>query len=189
MGRWWFVRHGESTANAEGWLSGHHDAPLTERGVAQAVALREVLTEVRPERVLSSDLQRAWRTGQLAWGERHPPIERVAALRERHLGTWERRTRAELRASGQMQVLLTWDEGPPEGESQRALSRRVLTWLAAHDNGRDTLLFAHGGLIRCVVGLLDERPREAIGRHHVGNTEVLERVVAAGRWEALLDTL
>jgi broad specificity phosphatase PhoE len=189
MGRWWFVRHGESTANAEGWLAGHHDAPLTARGVAQAEALQPSLASLSPQRVLSSDLQRAWRTAELAWGAREPAIEQVEALRERHLGDWEQRTRASLRARGEMPVLLTWDEGPPDGESQLALSRRVLTWLAGHDDGRDTLLFAHGGLIRCVVGLLDDTPRGAIGRHRVDNTQVIERQVARGTWRLLLASL
>ena len=36
MRRWIFLRHGESVANAEGWLSGQVDTPLTERGRDQA---------------------------------------------------------------------------------------------------------------------------------------------------------
>jgi len=51
------VRHGESTANADGLLVGRMDAPLTERGRSQAGTLRSVLGEVT--RVVSSPLARA----------------------------------------------------------------------------------------------------------------------------------
>ncbi len=51
------VRHGESTANAAGLLVGRLDAPLTERGVAQAGTLGPVLGRV--SRVISSPLARA----------------------------------------------------------------------------------------------------------------------------------
>lgn len=189
MGRFWFVRHGESVANAEGWLAGHRDVPLTGKGVAQAIALRPVLAALRPERVLASDLRRAWQTGAIAWEDRQPVIERTAGLRERHLGAWEGASIADLARIGGMDVLLSWTGVPPEGESQRRLSLRVLSWLDAHDDGRDTLVFAHGGLIRCVIGLLDGVPTDRIGLWKVGNTDVHERPVRPGTWAALLRDL
>ncbi len=186
MGRFWFVRHGESVANAEGWLAGHYDAALTPRGVAQARALWAPLSSLRPRRVWSSDLRRAWETAALAWGEGPPAVQRTTGLRERTLGRWERHTTTDLKASGGMGRLLTWDGAPPGGESQRMLSERVLTWLDAHDGGQDTLIFAHGGLIRCVVGLLDNTPREHIGTWKVDNAQVVQRDVRAGTWGRLL---
>jgi broad specificity phosphatase PhoE len=51
------VRHGESTANAEGRLLGHLDAPLTPRGLAQARALAPFVTGA--VRLISSPLGRA----------------------------------------------------------------------------------------------------------------------------------
>ena len=36
MSHWIFLRHGESRANRERWLSGHVDIGLTERGREQA---------------------------------------------------------------------------------------------------------------------------------------------------------
>lgn len=56
------VRHGESTANAAGQLVGHLDAPLTERGLAQAKTLGPVLGDV--VRVVSSPLERARATAE-----------------------------------------------------------------------------------------------------------------------------
>ena len=56
------VRHGESTANADGLLVGRLDAPLTERGRAQAGMLRSALGDVT--RVVSSPLARARGTAE-----------------------------------------------------------------------------------------------------------------------------
>jgi len=52
------VRHGESEANARGLLLGRTDADLTERGVAQAVAVRQLLRAPVHE-LQSSPLARA----------------------------------------------------------------------------------------------------------------------------------
>ena len=179
MATWWFVRHG---------LAGHHDSPLTPKGEAQARALRTPLADLSPHHVATSDLSRAWRTAQIAWGER-TPVTQHAALRERHLGAFETQPMRALRAQGHMNALLTWTGRPPGGESQRDLAVRVLAWLAANDDGRDTLLFVHGGLIRVVVGIVDGTEPERIGLWKVKNTEVVERTVPPGRWSQLLAEL
>jgi len=189
MGRFWFIRHGESTANAEGWLAGHTDAPLTARGRAQAEALRPRLAACAPQRILSSDLCRAADTARLAWPDDLPPLEIRRGLRERTVGRWEGMPRRQLRSQRGYHQLLTWRGRPPNGESQRDLAVRVLHDLADADDGSDTLVFAHGGLIRVVVGLLDGTDVDSIGTWKVGNTEVAERVVEPGRWQRLLDDL
>ncbi len=57
------VRHGESTGNADGLLLGRIDAPLTERGVAQAETVGPLVGGAT--RVISSSLQRARRTAEV----------------------------------------------------------------------------------------------------------------------------
>jgi broad specificity phosphatase PhoE len=56
------VRHGESTGNADGLLLGRMDAPLTDRGRAQARTLGPALPAVA--RVISSPLARARHTAE-----------------------------------------------------------------------------------------------------------------------------
>lgn len=56
------VRHGESTGNAEGLLSGRIDAALTERGEAQARSVAPVVTGAT--RLISSPLKRARLTAE-----------------------------------------------------------------------------------------------------------------------------
>ena len=56
------VRHGESTGNAEALLLGRIDAPLTDRGLAQAGTVGPLVAGAT--RVISSSLQRARRTAE-----------------------------------------------------------------------------------------------------------------------------
>jgi broad specificity phosphatase PhoE len=59
-----FIRHGQTTTNAQRLLVGRSDPVLTELGERQAVALRPLLTKVRE--VWTSPLQRARATAALA---------------------------------------------------------------------------------------------------------------------------
>ena len=196
MSRWIFVRHGESTANAGGFLAGWDDVPLTPRGEAQARAAGEALAGAAVGRVLTSDLRRALDTTRLlaaarvaAGGAPLPEPVVDSGLRERRLGAWSGAILAELRADGRNRALLGWETSPPGGESHDALARRSLTALAAHGEGPDTLLVGHGGLIRVLLGLLDGEARVAIGRNRIANAEPLRREIPDGTWARLLDSL
>ena len=53
-----FVRHAQSVANAQMWLAGRTDAPLTAAGEASARALSKTVLARGVVPVLSSDLSR-----------------------------------------------------------------------------------------------------------------------------------
>ena len=184
MARWTFVRHGESTANAGGTIAGHTDVPLTPRGEAQARALTERLGRCRFDRVLVSDLQRARRTLALALPQAEPQV--LVGLRERTLGDWETRSRDEVRAHGGFDTLLAWNGRPPGGESLDDLRQRVLTTLAEHEDGVDTLVVCHGGVMRVVLGALDDLGAAEAARLRYANCAVEERDVPIGTWARLL---
>lgn len=184
MARWGFVRHGQSTGNAERWLAGQMDVPLTELGREQARAV-----QVRTEewtRLVSSDLLRAHETARLALPQ--ADFETTDQLRERTIGEWDGTPIDQLKWEGHWQVLLTWDGQPPGGESNQMLARRALTWLANQPD-LDTLIFAHGGLIRTVTGLVDGLPLEEIPLRKIGNCTLHERQVSRERWAELRDSV
>lgn len=62
----YFVRHGQSEANANGTYSGWAHVPLTEKGIADAAKAGEILKGVRFDKVYSSDLLRARQTCETA---------------------------------------------------------------------------------------------------------------------------
>ncbi len=92
-----FVRHGESTGNAENRLQGQSDYPLSEKGRAQARALAERWQSagITFDALISSPLTRALETGKIiAAALKIPVIETEPLWMERDNGkrsgmTWE----------------------------------------------------------------------------------------------------
>jgi broad specificity phosphatase PhoE len=115
------VRHGESTGNADGLLLGRIDAPLTERGLAQARSLEPAVA--RATRVLSSPLERARATAEaLGTGL---PVEVDERWVEVDYGEFDGRPLGSIPD----EVWTRWrsDPGyrPPGGESLREAGERV----------------------------------------------------------------
>jgi glucosyl-3-phosphoglycerate phosphatase len=173
MSTWYFVRHGQSVANKEGWLSGHVDTELSPLGLEQAHALTPLLADLPLDEAHSSDLQRAHQTGLIAMGSHNLSPVPTAALRERHLGDWEGKRLVSLRKTGAMDTLLSWEGRPPNGESQHDVGRRILRWMADQEPQGRRILFVHGGIIRVITGLIDGLDLEEIGRRKVANATLI----------------
>jgi probable phosphoglycerate mutase len=192
--RWIFLRHGQSEANRDGTLAGWRDSPLTPEGREEARAAGDLLVPHPFEHVVVSDLVRARDTASLAlgrWaeltGKPLPPTEIDPALRERTVGEWEGASRATLREQGTMEMLASWEgRAPGGGESHHDLARRVFPALATR-LGRQVLFVCHGGVIRVVLGMLDDLPYDDVGRSTLGNAEIAARLVTEGRWQRAYD--
>jgi probable phosphoglycerate mutase len=142
----WLVRHGETTNSRDGILAGWVDIPLTERGEAQAEAVRPVLAEMEFTGVWSSDLQRAVHTALLAWGQ---PVA-DPRLREVNFGELEGTTWATLDPVHKKALIDFEAFNPPGGETLEEVGERVAGFLSELSPGRH-LLFTHGGVIRLLT--------------------------------------
>lgn len=83
------VRHGESTFNAEQRFTGLLDVPLTEHGLEQCHEAADLLIaeRIQPDVVVTTGLQRAWRTAEvLVQRLALPPARRWWRLAERDYG-------------------------------------------------------------------------------------------------------
>ena len=178
-----FLRHGQSEANARGWMGGALESPLTELGRLQAEHARGELPTF--DVAWSSDLSRAMETATIVLAGTLP-LHTTPLLRERDMGHWATRPRKSL--ARQKHRLLSWTDAPDSAESQLHVARRSVAFLATLPVA-DTLIVAHGGVIRVVTGLLDDVPRDRIGELRVGNCEVLVRHVVAGQLQTLLESL
>lgn len=147
MSELWLVRHGQTTWNLEGRLTGWTDVPLTALGEGQARALSGWLAAERFERVLASDLQRAVRTAQLASGK--PPAV-FAELRELKFGELEGLKWAELPEPHKNALQAFEGFQAPGGESTAQLRQRVYRFFDGLLAGRH-LIFTHGGVLRLVL--------------------------------------
>ena len=140
------VRHGETEWSRDGRHTGRTDVPLTQRGEEQARAVGEALRARSFALVLSSPLQRALQTAQLAGFS--PDVREE--LREWDYGEYEGQTSTEI-----MAVAPGWrlfDDGCPGGESPAEVSARadrVIARVRSVDG--TTVLFAHGHLFRVLA--------------------------------------
>ena len=165
------LRHGQTDYNVAGRMQGHLDSVLTAVGHEQAAAAAPMLAALEPDRIVSSDLQRAVDTAEVVGAACGLPVKFDARLRETHLGLWQGRTVAEIDRD-YPDAIATWRSdptwAPPGGESRVAVvarSRPVVEELDAEFADSDTvsttaLLVAHGGLIAGLVTGLLELPTE-----------------------------
>ena len=127
--------------------TGRTDIPLTEEGEAAARRVGERLAGRDFALVLTSPMQRARRTAELAgFGPRAAVDE---DLRERDYGEYEGVTTKEVRET--IPGWDVWRDEVPGGEALAAVGERVdrvIERALAADG--DTVLFAHGHLLRVV---------------------------------------
>ena len=179
MSVWILIRHGESVANSAKYLSGWQDVPLTDKGRTDAINLRptfqallnqlkQKLGEDAKVQMISSDLQRAVQTGMLVSGNEQ--IIQDKSFRERHFGIHQGSLKSDLRENGIMNQILSWTCDNPQIESFQQLANRVLPAMETY-NSEIVVLFAHGGVIRMILGLLEGSPLEETARRNIPNTE------------------
>jgi broad specificity phosphatase PhoE len=154
----WLVRHGETEWSRTGQHTSGTDLPLTDVGEQRAAELRAALSSHDFALVLSSPLQRARRTAELA-GFR-PEID--DDLLEWEYGDYEGRTTADIREERPGWSL--WRDGAPGGETAAEVAARADRVIArARAVEGDVALFAHGHLLRVLgarwIGLPPEDGR------------------------------
>ncbi|MEL0148250.1 MAG: histidine phosphatase family protein, partial [Actinomycetota bacterium] len=89
-------RHGRTSWNAERRFQGQSDIELDDEGRAQAERAAELLAYLEPDRIIASDLARAWATAQALSARTGVQVRADARLRETFAGEWEGLSRAEL---------------------------------------------------------------------------------------------
>jgi glucosyl-3-phosphoglycerate phosphatase len=146
------MRHGETIWNAEQRLQGHDNAPLSERGIGQALAFRPLVDSLKPKQVVSSDLGRCRETVRLIGFENAPADAR---LRELDMGEWTGRRKPELIAENP-EIYWAWRAGkfkPAGGEGwqefESRVSKALRDWLTRADG--DVLAVVHSGVIRAAL--------------------------------------
>jgi len=77
-----FEAHGTTTDNEQGLASGLRDVALSSLGEEQAKQLSDRYADQLPSAVFCSDLQRSWRTAEIAFAAHNAPIIRDRRLRE-----------------------------------------------------------------------------------------------------------
>lgn len=184
----YLIRHGETEWSVSLQHTGVTDIPLTANGRRLARQLKPVLSREPFELVLTSPLQRARETCDLAGLGGRAEINRD--LMEWDYGDYEGLTPKQIheRAPGWM----IFRDGCPGGERAEQVGARVDRVIArVRAAGGDVVLFAHGHVFRVFAARWLGLPAGA-GRHFLLDTATLNilsyyrDVPAVKRWNAQL---
>jgi len=191
-----FVRHGQTSFNAENRLQGQRDVPLDGKGREQARSVGRYLRGViGPDIALmerrgafwASPLTRARETIELArvaMGLSPLPYRVDPRLKELTFGEWEGMTWAQVwerdPAGAKAREADKWGFAPPGGESYAMLAERVEPWLVELTG--ETFVVAHGGVARVLFALIaGMKPIDAVSADiWQGRALIFEK--GAARW-------
>jgi broad specificity phosphatase PhoE len=144
----WLVRHAETEWSRDGKHTGRTDVSLTDQGRAVARALGDRVEQRSFALVLTSPLERARETAQLAGLGEHAQVR--DDLLEWNYGEYEGITTADIRAARPDWYL--WSDGAPGGETPAQVSARCDRVIAeALDAGGDVALVGHGHILRALA--------------------------------------
>ena len=155
-----FVRHGETVDNAERRFQ-TPDAPLSETGRAQAIAVAATLLETtRARAILASDYARTMETAAAIGARLALPIVEEPALRERNFGY----ARGQLYADIGEETIGRWrdphfriDQGESWADVHTRLAR-FLDGLRASPPADELILVTHGGAMSVALDYLAGKP-------------------------------
>jgi probable phosphoglycerate mutase len=163
-----FVRHGETSYNAESRLQGQRDIPLNRRGREQASAVGRALREELASELARLDAVGAFYASPLIRTRQTMELARAAmglaperyhlspTLMELTFGDWEGLTWPDVEArdaaGARAREADKWNFAPPRGESYAMLVERVRPWLAAREG--DCFVASHGGVARAFMVIL-----------------------------------
>lgn len=143
----WMVRHGATEWSRNGRHTGTTDLPLLPEGEEDARGLRERLSAVDFARVLTSPLQRARRTAELA-GFPDAVVDRD--LVEWGYGDYEGITTEEIRRS--VPGWTVWTHPTPGGDTRADIRRRLDRLIArVREVDGTVLLVGHGHSLRALA--------------------------------------
>ena len=167
----YFLRHGETEGNRTRRVQ-PADIPLNETGRAQAERAARILAGQpiqRIQRILASDMARAWTTAGIVAGSLDLPVASEPRLRERWFGDHV----------GRSSLDLDWAADPPNGETLGGFIDRVCDGAAAAlAHPERTLLVSHGGVLHVLLAALGIATRP----EHIANAAPLLFEREGGAW-------
>jgi len=156
----YLVRHGQTDWNIQRKMQGHVNIPLNDLGKEQARSLQGFFSNNPVDPIFSSDLDRAFETIQIATAtmQHAPPIKKMTAFREVHLGEIEGLTETEIKTKYGIEAWHSWislEKGVnfayPGGEThQESLTRSLqnIETIFKNYEFKKAALCTHGLLIR-----------------------------------------
>lgn len=159
----YFVRHGQTTWNAERRIQGQLESDLSDLGREQAAGngqrLRDVRADITSLPYIASPLRRCRNTMEIIRSELGLPAQGYSTddrLKEIHFGFLQDTLWTDFVANHPEEAKAReadpYNWRPEGGESYSDLAERTAGWLQEID--RDTVVVSHGGVSRALRGTL-----------------------------------
>jgi probable phosphoglycerate mutase len=159
------TRHGLTELNKQRRTNGQTiEDPLTHEGIEQAKKITQFLPK-KLSVIYTSDLLRARQTAEIINKQLNIELINSPELREIHLGsltgkTWDEMNHEVGRNIAKEYQSQKYDFRPWGGESIDEVKKRVLRLIKnirEHDSGKNVLLVTHGGIIRLLQFLFQDK--------------------------------
>ncbi|MBS3781775.1 MAG: histidine phosphatase family protein [Candidatus Thermoplasmatota archaeon] len=164
MTKLFIARHGQTEWNRDSKLQGWKDAPLTERGIEQARALRDRLMDEEFDAVYCSPLGRTLKTAEIVLDGKDLSFIEDERLKEIDMGQWEGIKTDDIKKKFSKQYADFWERPhkfkPIDGESFHELKERVVSFLEdvlERHKGENILIFSHGCASKVMMSYFEER--------------------------------
>lgn len=164
-----FESHATTTDNEAHRSSGWNDVELSELGLKQAGELGERYADKHLDAIFCSDLQRSYKTGEIAFAHREFPIIRDARLRECNYGDLTQHPSAEVDPEKPKHIV----EPFPNGESYEETAARMKAFL-------EDLVKNYDGKTVMVIG---HRATQYGLEHWIKGVSVADAVSAPWKWQ------
>lgn len=142
----YMIRHGESTSNRDGIMSGSIDTPLTKTGKQQAEEAHIIFEKlvIKPAIIVHSNLSRAINTAKTINKTSNIPMYETPLLAEMDFGDWATQSIEIVRPK------LYSGKNPPNGDTHEAFGERVKEGLnyALNLSEKPVMIVCHGGIFR-----------------------------------------
>ncbi len=155
-----FESHGTTFDNEAHLASGHNDVALSPLGEQQSREVGERYKDVPFAAIFCSDLQRAYRSAELAFGNKFP-IVRDARLRECNYGDFTKKPSAEVEKEKPQRIAAPF----PNGESYAQTTSRMKSFLSdllKNYDGKTVMIIGHRATQYALENLVNGIPLETI---------------------------
>ncbi len=163
-----FEAHGTTFDNEDHKASGHFDVELSPLGVQQSKEMGERYKDQQFDAIFCSDLQRSYKSAELAFGEEFP-IVKDQRLRECNYGDMTRRPSEEVDLEKPKRITVPF----PSGESYTQTTERIKSFL-------QDLLKDYNGKRVMIIG---HRATQYGLEHLIKNIPLAEVVTVPWKWQ------
>lgn len=175
MGKLMIARHGQTRWNVEDKICGITDLELTEEGIRQAEELAEKVKRMQIDLIITSDMKRARKTGEIVGERLGIPVISDSRLREMNFGKYEGVSRQDAGYHrDRVHFACRYPEG---GESVFQVAHRVYSCLDEwKEKYRDenVLVVAHGSACRILRTYFVDVRNEDFYHYRLQNCEIEE---------------